>query len=150
MTPEEFEKSLENVNLLPDIEKTMKGICKKIQSDIVQSMDNTPRSSKPYWSSRSKKWTYPSLPNNPPAPDTDELKNSVNYEVFKQGETAVVGRIGSTQTDKPYGAWHELGLARGGIPRPWLAPAVENNLDFIKESLGETVKTVMNKNLRGK
>ena len=147
MTPEEFEKSIENVDLVPELEKQMKLCCAKIQSEIKESMDHTPRSDKPYWSKRSKKYTYPSLPGHPPAPDTEELKGSVNFEVIRVGDKTIMGRIGSIQTSLPYGAWHELGLARGGKPRPWLAPAVENNEAFLKEHLGKAVKTTLTVNL---
>ena len=147
MTPEEFEKSIENVDLIPEIERQMKLCCANIQSDIRRIMDETTRSDKPYWSSRSKKYTYPSLPGHPPAPDTGDLKDIVNFEVFRLDNGSVVGRIGSIQTDLPYGAWHELGRARGGKPRPWLAPAVEDNEDFLKEHLGEAVKTTLTVNL---
>lgn len=146
MTPEEFEKGIKNVDVLPEIEKKMKLCLIKMQSEIKHNMDTTPRSDKPYFSKRSNKMTYPSLPYHPPAPDTGKLKDSVNYEVSRTSESSVMGRIGSTQNGLPYGAWHELGLTRNGVPRPWLAPVVEENLDFLKEQLGVAVKAAMNVN----
>lgn len=121
-----------------NIEKTMKLVCTKVTSDIKSSMSQTPRNtSKSYFTNNKNIPHHPSLPGNPPAPDTGNLRNSIRYEVEVDG-SEITGIIGTTQKDPPYGSYLEYGTSKMA-PRPWLKPAMEKNKEFIKKNLAQAV-----------
>jgi hypothetical protein len=128
----ELEARLENVSD-EKVTKVIKLTCQKIQSDCVASMNNTPRdTSKSYFTNNESKAHHPSFPGNPPASDTGTLTGSIHYSI---GDCE--GNIG---TNLDYGLWLETGTTRGLKPRPWLFPAVKNNMEFLKENLIKLMK----------
>lgn len=133
----------------PKLEKGMKLVCAKIASDIQESMSKTPRDTgKSYFRNNKRIPHHPSMPGNPPAPDTGNLRRSIRFRVENK-DYEVNGKVGSTQTNPPYGAYLEYGYVLNGKavpPRPWLHPAMENNKEFMKE----TFKTVIQSSLKGK
>ena len=77
-----------------------------------------------------------SAPGQPPATDTGVLASSIY--VKKTGRLS--GQVG---TDKEYGFWLEYGT-RSIEPRPWLAPSLDENRDWIldkfRKALDKAVK----------
>ncbi|MBQ3799428.1 MAG: hypothetical protein II837_03940 [Treponema sp.] len=123
----------------PVLEKKMKLVCAKLTGDIQESMSKTERDeSRSYFTSNKKIPHHPSKPGCPPAPDTGTLRNSIRYRVENRGNE-VYGVVGTTQLDPPYGAYLENGTSRMK-PRPWLAPAVESNKDFIQKTFESGLK----------
>ena len=138
----EFENMFLNVpkGVQYDIEKNIKLCCEKVRGDIVLSMAQTPRdTSRSY--KRGKKEHNPSMPNNPPAPDTGNLRRSIKYEVKGSG-TEVYGVVGSTQKEPDYATWTEYGTSKMA-PRPWLRPNMLKNETWIRNILKETVASKM-------
>ena len=135
---------------LPDnLEKVIKLCCKKVSDDIKYSMDHTERNpDRTYYTNNKTKGHHPSMPGNPPAVDTGNLKNTIKYEVYKD-EKEVYGVVGTTQKDPDYGAYLEYGTTKGGwggkgmAPRPWLKPAMRKNNDFIRLSIAKAVKNTL-------
>lgn len=123
------------------LEKTIKLCCKKVSDDIQYNMAHTPLDmSKTYYSNNKTKAHHPSLPGNPPAPDSGNLRDSIRYEIEKTGNT-VYGIVGTTQKDPPYGAYlenAEYGSSKMA-PRPWLRPAMISNNEFIRTSIAKAV-----------
>lgn len=115
------------------LEKAIKQCGEKIRSDIQYEMAHTARNT-----SISYNGHNPSMPNNPPAPDTGNLRNSIRYEVHSENKE-IYGIIGSTQKDPDYAVYTEYGTSRMA-PRPWLRPAMMNNNDFIRSTLTSAVK----------
>lgn len=147
MTLDNFVDFLQNKaeNLKPNLEKTIKLCCQKVQSDIKYSMDHTSRdTSKSYFTNNKSTPHHPSLPDNPPAVDTGALKASINYEVETDGRE-VVGFVGSTlSAPEPYDVWMEYGTSDGRIaPRPWLRPAMHKNNEFIRKQIALAVKNTL-------
>lgn len=147
VTPEQFAKILEDKKkaLIPALEKTIGLCCKKIASDIQESMAKTPRNmERSYYTNNKNIAHHPSLPGNPPAPDTNNLRNSIRWEVSSEKDI-VTGKVGSTQKEPPYGAYLEQ-VEHGNsrmAPRPWLRPAMRNNENFIKKNVSSTVKKIL-------
>ena len=101
-------------------------------------MAHTPRdTSKSYFTNNKSKAHHPSLPGNPPAPDTGNLRNSIRYEIHDEGKE-VYGIVGTTQKDPPYGEYLEYGTSKMQ-PRPWLRPAMEKNNSWIRSSIAKSV-----------
>lgn len=145
MTFEQFNEYLSKT--APDINwklaNTIALCCEKVRSDIQSSMAQTPRNtSKSYYTNNKKIAHHPSLPGNPPAPDTGNLRNSIRYEIHGQNSKEVYGVVGSTQKDPPYGTYLEYGTTRVA-PRPWLRPAMIKNESFIRKSLADAVKKTL-------
>ena len=141
MSIEEAIKHLGDVNdaVFPALEQGMRVVCTKITDDIKESMAKTTRdSSRSYHTHNKKIPHHPSAPGNPPAPDTGNLRNSIRFSVENAGN-AVKGRIGSTQNKPPYGAYLEYGTSNI-LPRPWLAPAIERNTDFMRDTFSSAVQ----------
>lgn len=109
--------------------------CEKVRSDIQDSMAHTPRNmDKSYYTNNKTTAHHPSLPGNPPAPDTGNLRNSIRYEVHGQDSKEVYGIVGTTQKDPNYGEYLEYGTTKIA-PRPWLRPAMERNESWIRSTL---------------
>lgn len=118
--------------------KTIELCCQKVRSDIQESMAHTPRdTSKSYFTNNKSKAHHPSLPGNPPAPDTRNLRNSIRYEIHDERKE-VYGVVGTTQKDTPYGEYLEYGTSKMQ-PRPWLKPAMEKNNSWIRSSIAKAV-----------
>lgn len=146
MTLDQFSKYLSQV--APQIEdnmnKSIKLCCEKVRSDIQESMAKTERDmSKTYFTNNKTKAHHPSLPENPPAPDTGNLRNSIRYEVHGEG-SEIYGVVGSTQKDPDYAVWMEYGTSDGRIaPRPWLRPAMQKNNEWIRKSIANAVANTL-------
>lgn len=146
MTLDQFSKYLSQV--APQIEdnmnKSIKLCCEKVRSDIQESMAKTERDmSKTYFTNNKTKAHHPSLPGNPPAPDTGNLRNSIRYEVHGEG-SEIYGVVGSTQKDPDYAVWMEYGTSDGRIaPRPWLRPAMQKNNEWIRKSVANAVANTL-------
>lgn len=124
------------------LEKAIKLCCEKVRSDIQFDMSHTQRdSSKTYYTNNKTIGHNPSLPYNPPAPDTGNLRESIRYEVRKENKE-VYGIIGSTQKDPDYARYTEYGTSKME-PRPWLKPAMRKNNDFIRQSISRVVKSTL-------
>ena len=107
-------------------------------SDIQSSMAHTPRNTNvSYYTNNKKKAHHPSLPGNPPAPDTGNLRESVRYEMHDEFKK-IYGVVGSTQKNPDYAVYTEYGTTKMA-PRPWLRPAMEKNNDWIRKSIGMAV-----------
>lgn len=141
---QDFGKVLNNMipSVQDKIEKTIKLCCEKIRSEIQDDMAHTPRdTSKVYYTNNKTVGHNPSLPGNPPAPDTGNLRNSIRYEVHNE-ENEVYGIVGTTQKDPPYGEYLEYGTSKMA-PRPWLRPAMIKNEDWVRRSISKAVANGM-------
>lgn len=144
MTLDQFSKYLSQV--APQIEdnmnKSIKLCCEKVRSDIQESMAKTERDmSKTYFTNNKTKAHHPSLPGNPPAPDTGNLRNSIRYEVHSEG-SEIYGVVGSTQKDPDYAVFTEYGTNKMA-PRPWLRPAMQKNNEWIRKSMANAVANTL-------
>lgn len=143
MTFKQFSNFLNNrePEMKGKLEKAIKLCCQKVRSDIQYDMAHTPRNtSKSYYTHNKSTPHHPSMPGNPPAPDTGNLRNSIRYEVHGETSKEVYGIVGSTQKDPPYGTYLEYGTSDGKIaPRPWLRPAMRKNNEFIRNTIAEAV-----------
>lgn len=125
-----------------NIELAIKQCGEKIRSDIQYNMAHTPRNmERTYYTNNKTKGHHPSLPDNPPAPDTGNLRESIRYEVHNEGNE-VYGIVGSTQKDPNYAVYTEYGTTRMA-PRPWLRPAMRANNDFIRSTVSRAVKNTL-------
>ena len=129
-------------NIAPHVEEeTTKAIelcCQKVRSDIQESMAKTERNmDKSYYTHNKKIPHHPSLPGNPPAPDTGNLRKSINYEIYAEPRSPY-GVVGTTQKDPPYGEYMEYGTSKVA-PRPWLRPAMKKNNEWIREAITKSV-----------
>lgn len=125
-----------------NIELAIKQCGEKIRSDIQYNMAHTPRNmERTYYTNNKTKGHHPSLPDNPPAPDTGNLRESIRYEVHNEGNE-VYGIVGSTQKDPNYAVFTEYGTTRMA-PRPWLRPAMRANNDFIRSTVSRAVKNTL-------
>jgi len=147
MTFNDFSNFLQETvpNVTNELEKTIKLCCDKVRSDIQDSMSHTPRNTtKSYYKNNKTIPHHPSLPGNPPAVDTGNLRESIRYEVNNEG-TEVYGIVGSSQLDENYAVYTEYGTTKGGwggkgmAPRPWLRPAMLKNDSWIRSSISKAV-----------
>jgi len=74
-----------------------------------------------------------SAPGEAPAVDAGMLRRSITHDISQDG-AQVVGRVGSTITDPPYGSYLEYGTSKMAA-RPWLGPAIEKSKDRIRQLL---------------
>lgn len=144
MTLDQFSKYLSQV--APQIEdnmnKSIKLCCEKVRSDIQESMAKTERDmSKTYFTNNKTKAHHPSLPGNPPAVDSGNLRNSIRYEVHSEG-SEIYGVVGSTQKDPDYAVFTEYGTNKMA-PRPWLRPAMQKNNEWIRKSMANAVANTL-------
>lgn len=143
MTFKQFNDFLKNrePEMKKKLEKAIGLCCQKVRSDIQYDMAHTPRNpNKAYYTHNKSIAHHPSMPGNPPAPDTGNLRNSIRYEIHGEKSKEVYGIVGSTQKDPPYGTYLEYGTSDGKIaPRPWLRPAMRKNNDFIRKTIAEAV-----------
>lgn len=131
---------IDKEELLSIIENTLKGCADKIRSDIQKSMSDTPRNyERPTYKHNKKTPHYPSLPGNPPAPDSGDLRKSIHWESERDGDF-VVARVGSTMLDEMYPVWLETGTSKMPAGRPWLKPAMVQNASFVKRELSKAIK----------
>jgi len=84
---------------------------------------------------------HPSLPGGYPAPDTGTLMRSITHTIVED-DAEIIGYVGSTITNPPYGAYLEDGTrseygTSKMAPRPWLQPSIDANVDNIKKILGD-------------
>lgn len=133
-------------NVVPQVEgelnKTIDLCCKKVQDDIQYSMAHTERDmSKTYFTNNKTKAHHPSLPGNPPAVDSGNLRNSIRYEVHSEG-SEIYGVVGSTQKDPDYAVFTEYGTNQMA-PRPWLRPAMQKNNEWIRKSMANAVANTL-------
>ena len=141
MTFKEFsDKKKKNVS--PQIEttlsKTISLCCEKVRSDIQDSMAHTARdTTRSYYTNNRTTAHHPTLPGNPPAPDTGNLRNSIRYEMHDEGKE-IYGIVGTTQKDPNYGEYLEYGTTKIA-PRPWLRPAMLKNESWIRSSIAKAV-----------
>lgn len=140
VTFEEFNEYLQQTapNIEKELAKTIELCCVKVVGDIQSSMAHTARNTNvSYYTNNKKKAHHPSLPGNPPAPDTGNLRNSIRYEMHDENKK-IYGIVGSTQKDPDYAVYTEYGTTKMA-PRPWLRPAMEKNNDWIRKSIGMAV-----------
>lgn len=147
----EFSEYLNKIapNIDDEMTKSIELCCQKVRSDIQESMVKTERNmDKSYYTHNKKIPHHPSLPGNPPAPDTGNLRNSIRYEIHAEPRSPY-GVVGTTQKDPPYGQYLEYGTSKGGwggkgiAPRPWLRPSMEKNNDWIRQSIAKAVARVL-------
>lgn len=132
--------------LISIVEDTLKKCADKIRSDIQKSMSDTPRNyERPTYKHNKKIPHYPSLPGNPPAPDSDDLRKSIHWESERNGDV-VIARVGTTMPDEKYPIYLEYGTSKMQ-PRPWLKPAMENNTEFVKRELSVAMKNYIGRSL---
>lgn len=134
-----LKKKASNIN--GTLEKAIEGCCIKVRDDIQYNMAHTQRDmSKTYYTNNKTKAHHPSLPGNPPAVDSGNLRDSIRYEIHGEGREAY-GIVGSSQKDEDYAVWMEYGTSDGRIEkRPWLRPAMIKNNDFIRHQIAKAVK----------
>lgn len=129
-------------NITDNLEIAIKRCGQKIRSDIQYDMAHTPLDmSRSYYTNNKTKAHHPSLPENAPAPDTGNLRDSIRYEIHKNGKE-VYGVVGSTQKEPNYAVYTEYGTSKM-FPRPWLRPAMRKNSDFIKYTISKAVKDTL-------
>ena len=140
----EFSEYLNKIapNIDGEVTKSIELCCQKVRSDIQESMAKTERDmSKTYFTNNKTKAHHPSLPENPPAPDTGNLRNSIRYEVHGEG-SEIYGVVGSTQKDPDYAVFTEYGTNKMA-PRPWLRPAMQKNNEWIRKSMANAVANTL-------
>ena len=141
VTFDEFKEYLSTVapNVNSQLGKIIGLCCEKVRSDIQYNMAHTPRdTTKTYYTNNKTKAHHPSLPGNPPAPDTGNLReNTIRYEVHSEGKE-IYGIVGSTQKDPDYSTYTEYGTKKMK-PRPWLRPAMKNNEEWIRKTIAKAV-----------
>lgn len=140
VTPDEFnnilsQKSNEINNGLTSV---LKICCEKVRSTALNDMAKTPRNNAvTYWSGKNRNIAHhPSLPGNPPAPDTGNMRASIHYTIEKFGEDSAVGVVGS---DVDYAKMLEYGTSKVA-PRPWLKPSLNKNEDWIIKAIRGVMK----------
>ena len=136
----EFSEHLNNIapHVKEELTKTIELCCQKVRSDIQESMAKTERNmDKSYYTHNKTTPHHPSLPGNPPAPDTGNLRNSIRYEIHAESRSPY-GVVGTTQNDPPYGQYLEYGTSKVA-PRPWLRPVMEKNNEWIRQSIAKAV-----------
>lgn len=107
----------------------LKAAAQIVRDEIDISMAHTPRDySKSYYHHNQKIPHHPSMPYNPPAIDSGDLRKSIHWDVRDEGDRIVM-EVGSIMTEE-YPAWLEKGTSRMA-PRPWLRPAFEKKSDQI-------------------
>lgn len=127
-----------------ELEKAIKICGEKVRSDIQYDMSHTQINTEvSYYTNNKSKAHHPSMPYNPPAPDTSNLRENIRYEVHNEGGE-VYGIVGSTQKDSDYGLYLEYGTSDGRIaPRPWLRPAMRKNNEFIRITIAKAVRDTL-------
>lgn len=112
--------------------------CEVIRSTAVEDMKNTPRNPDiTYYSGKNGNIEHhPSLPGNPPAPDSGNLRESIHYTVDADSGEIPFARVG---TDVEYGKHLEFGTTNI-LPRPWLKPAIEKNINKIRKLMRGVLK----------
>ena len=136
----EFSEYLNKIapNIDGEVTKSIELCCQKVRSDIQESMAKTERNmNKSYYTHNKKIPHHPSLPGNPPAPETGNLRNCIRYEIHAEPRSPY-GVVGTTQKDPPYGQYLEYGTSKVA-PRPWLRPVMEKNNDWIRQSIARAV-----------
>ena len=132
VTVEEFmhELSQKQKQLETEVGKAIAKSCALVQTTAIKSMRDTQTDPNVSYFTHNKSIPHhPSIAGNPPAVDTGTLRRSITYKV---DEKEMVGYVGSTIFNPPYGAYLEYGTSRMK-PRPWLRPALEKSLPKIKE-----------------
>lgn len=76
-----------------------------------------------------------------PNTDTGALVSSIAVEMSKQKMEAEVG------SNLDYSAYLELGT-KDMEPRPWLAPAVNKNIDNLRENIGKAIMLAIRNNAK--
>lgn len=151
LTMKQFSEYLSQVAPLieDNVSKSIKLCCEKVRSDIQESMAKTERDmSKTYFTNNKTKAHHPSLPENPPAVDSGNLRNSIRYEVHSEG-SEIYGVVGSTQKDPDYAVFTEYGTnfteygTSKMAPRPWLRPAMQKNNEWIRKSIANAVANTL-------
>lgn len=140
MNFQEFSDYLSKIapNINNELGRQISLCCQKVEDDIKYEMAHTPRDmSKSYYTNNKTNAHHPSLPGNPPAPDTGNLRNSIRYEIHVEGKE-VYGIVGSTQKDPDYAVYTEYGTSKMA-PRPWLRPAMLKNESWIRNSIAKAV-----------
>lgn len=131
------------VKIYTEMGKSIVKACALIQRDAQESMRDTQiDTSKTYYTHNKTKVHHPSAEGFPPAIDTGTLRRSITYQV---DEDKLEGEVGSVITNPPYGAYLELGTSRMPKPRKWLQPAIDRNIDKLKNIVGNTIKVVIQK-----
>lgn len=138
---DQFSKYLDNIapQVNEEVTEAIELCCQKVRSDIQESMAKTERNmDKSYYAHNKTTPHHPSLPGNPPAPDSGNLRNnSIRYEIHAEPRSPY-GVVGTTQKDPPYGQYLEYGTSKVA-PRPWLRPAMEKNNEWIRQSIAKAV-----------
>jgi HK97 gp10 family phage protein len=104
--------------------------CMIIQATAVKLMRDTPPNTDVSYGKHNH---HPSFPGNAPAIDYGTLMRSITFNIEEEGGK-VVGYVGSTILNPPYGEYLENGTSRMK-PRPWLTPAMDINRAKIKKVL---------------
>lgn len=139
VTPRQFNELLQkktNEVIKNKIPNAIKLCCEQVRSTMLDDMEKTPvNSDVSYYNYNKSVPHHPSLPGNPPAPDSGNLRKSIHYTVEGSGKDTV-GRVG---TDVKYGKYLEFGTSRIA-PRPWIKPSLDKNKTFIISKLKEALK----------
>jgi HK97 gp10 family phage protein len=107
----------------------VEGTAKKLMTDTITALDyENPVTGNKIHNKRPR-----SIPGEAPAPDKGTLRQSITHDVTETASGAS-GKIGSTITSPPYGAYLEHGTSRMA-PRPWLLPAMDINKAKIEKVL---------------
>lgn len=118
------------IHIDSEMAKAVGKACALVQAEAQRGMTETQTNPEVAYG---KQKHHPSLPYNPPAVDTGLLRMSITYTV-EETKNKVVGKVGSTLKNPPYGAYLEYGTSKMQ-PRPWLKPAVEKTSARVKEIL---------------
>lgn len=136
MTIDQFINELDEKpkKLETELGKAIAKSCLLVQRTCQESMTNTKvNEAVTYYTHNKTIGHHPSLPYNPPAVDTGNLRRSITFEVDEKKMEGIVG------TTVYYGAYLELaeyGSSRMQ-PRPWLKPSLDKNYEEIKKILAE-------------
>lgn len=118
----------------------------KTRNDIIMSMRNTKRRSDRFYSrQRGKAKHFPSKPGQPPAIDSGDLIQSIQFDAVDYKFV-----IGSIITKPPYPEWLEKPPMKAKYKaRPWLDPAIERQTPLITDRIGEVVPNLADRIFRG-
>lgn len=134
VSADEFNQELQNkMNMIKNnLPKAISACCEKVRSTALNDMAKTQRNMNVSYGKRNH---HPSLPGNPPAPDTGNLRYSIHHTIVKENN-ACIGIVG---TDVEYGKILEYGSSRVA-PRPWLKPSLDKNENFIKSTISNVIQ----------
>ena len=122
-----FEAKMKNAD--KDCLKFVTMSCAKVEQTCKQIMRDTVTNPNVTYGKRGH---HPSMAGNPPAPDSGTLLQSVTHSLDTEGDSKVVGYVGSILKNPDYPRFLEYGTSTMR-PRPWLSTALTKCHDYMQK-----------------